>query len=358
MKRFMFALILTLLVGVQAFGASPPQWVWDEQGRVTDSTGQYRRLSDEEACKLYGLCKGGAPSKPAKKPVGPITSLEELASKSGANVVRAFTCLTGGTTGCLDKIAVAAIEDGDIAITMVGETVYFHQFDADGTDAESSPAVIRPNDYSTAGVWKLAKIVQGMLPDTLTGLSFGGFGASKVICSDGDGILIDCTSLTDTAFSGYLSLAGGTMTGGLVMADAGGVKMTKSATDGKYSGMTLDWKAGENLAFGELVYMKSDGKIWRADADGAATMPCIGIVVVAANADATATILTHGVVTETDWNWTVGQRLYVSEAVGTIENTLSNITDENDVVQIIGVAIHADTIFFNPSLVEAVLAAP
>jgi len=45
------------LMGFPAAGsATPPQWVWDEQGRVTDATGQYVRLTDEEACEMYDLC--------------------------------------------------------------------------------------------------------------------------------------------------------------------------------------------------------------------------------------------------------------------------------------------------------------
>lgn len=141
----------------------------------------------------------------------------------------------------------------------------------------------------------------------------------------------------------------------LILPDAGTIKLTSSTTDAKYSGTSIVATAGEILAFGELVYRKSDSKVWKADADAVASMPCVGIVVVAGAAEAQVTILLTGVVTDTDWNWTVGQRLYVSETAGGIENTVGNISDANDVVQIIGVAWTADTILFNPSLVEVVL---
>lgn len=39
-----------------AVSATPPQWVWNEKGEVHDATGQFRRLTAEEACALYGLC--------------------------------------------------------------------------------------------------------------------------------------------------------------------------------------------------------------------------------------------------------------------------------------------------------------
>ena len=46
----------TLMTFPAAGSAPPPQWVWDDEGRVTDATGQYRRLTDEEACEMYDLC--------------------------------------------------------------------------------------------------------------------------------------------------------------------------------------------------------------------------------------------------------------------------------------------------------------
>ena len=163
-------------------------------------------------------------------------------------------------------------------------------------------------------------------------------------------------ALTWLDMDNYLALAGGTLTGSIALPDAGGIKVTPSATNNKYSGITMDRTAGETLALGDLVYYKSDGKIWKADADAIATMPAIGIVVVGANAEAAATILTHGTVTDTDWNFgTVGGMLYASEDAGAIEDTLSDISDANDVVQVLGIALSADTIFFNPSLSMVIL---
>lgn len=68
---------------------------------------------------------------------------------------RAFTALTGGGTGALDKIAVADLTDGDIGFVTTATNFYVFRFDATATDAESSPTKIRPDDYATAGVWEL-----------------------------------------------------------------------------------------------------------------------------------------------------------------------------------------------------------
>lgn len=149
-----------------------------------------------------------------------------------------------------------------------------------------------------------------------------------------------------------------TFTGANTIGDGGDdqrILMRVNTGDGTWSGITMNLTCHETLAFGNTVFINSDGEAALADADGVATMPVIGITVVGGNAADTCTILTHGVITEADWNFTAGQRLYASETGGGVENTLSNIGDTNDVVQIIGVALSGDTIMFNPSLVEVVL---
>lgn len=135
----------------------------------------------------------------------------------------------------------------------------------------------------------------------------------------------------------------------LVLAAAGGgVKLVTSASNGTYSGTVLDMTAGETLAFGDFVYLKAaDSKLWLADADASTTLPCLGVVVVGGNADATVTILTHGVITATAWNWTVGGILYVSTTAGDVQHTV--LSGTGDFAQAVAVALTADTILFNPS---------
>jgi hypothetical protein len=66
--------------------------------------------------------------------------------------------------------------------------------------------------------------------------------------------------------------------------------------------------------------------------------------------------LTHGTITDTDWNFTtVGATIYTSETAGSVELDVANISDANDVVQVLGIALHADTLFVSPSLVTIVL---
>jgi hypothetical protein len=87
------------------------------------------------------------------------------------------TLLTGGGAGALDALDITGastpnvdnLSDGDNAkVVMEGATdiYYFYVFDATGTAAESSPQVIRPDDYATGGNWLLADIQIGTLKAT------------------------------------------------------------------------------------------------------------------------------------------------------------------------------------------------
>lgn len=67
-----------------------------------------------------------------------------------------FDVLTGGGTRALDALSVGALSNGDRAFGMVGGKLLPFLFDAAATDAEDTtnhPFKVRPDDYSTAGVW-------------------------------------------------------------------------------------------------------------------------------------------------------------------------------------------------------------
>ena len=51
----------------------------------------------------------------------------------------------------------------------------------------------------------------------------------------------------------------------------------------------------------------------------------------------------------------IGATIYTSETAGSVELDVANLSDTNDVVQVLGIALHADTLFVNPSLVTIVL---
>jgi hypothetical protein len=69
--------------------------------------------------------------------------------------------------------------------------------------------------------------------------------------------------------------------------------------------------------------------------------------------DAAGEFLLLGIARDDTWNWTVGGLIYIT-VTATTGNTLSQTapTGTDDVIQIVGVATHADRMFFNPQLVQ------
>jgi hypothetical protein len=111
-----------------------------------------------------------------------------------------------------------------------------------------------------------------------------------------------------------------------------------------------DQTAGENLVFGNIVYLKlSDGKWWKTDADAAATTTGLtGFVTETIAADATGDIMIRGTARDDSWAWTTGGSslpLYISTTPGGL--TESPPVGAGDCARIVAHSTSATTIFFN-----------
>ena len=114
------------------------------------------------------------------------------------------------------------------------------------------------------------------------------------------------------------------------------------------SGLTQTGTAGEDLVFADPCYLKSDGKWWKADANGSSTYPCVMMAAATIAANASGVFLRNGVARNDAWNWTVGGTLYLSDSA-TITQTAPSTS--GDIVQVLGIAgPNADTIQWQPSL--------
>jgi len=108
--------------------------------------------------------------------------------------------------------------------------------------------------------------------------------------------------------------------------------------------------AGENLVFGNLVYLKSDGKFWKALGDNVATTPCIGVATASISTNSTGDILLFGVIKNTSWNWTIGGAIYLSVSTGgAMTQTKPSVAGNQ--LQFIGTALTATSILFNPNVI-------
>lgn len=123
------------------------------------------------------------------------------------------------------------------------------------------------------------------------------------------------------------------------------VYLYKNNTDTHWSGNAIILTAHENVAIGQLVFINSDGEAALAKANATATLPAIGIVVVAGNADGPCTVLTHGTLTNDAWTFTAGNIIHVSAGTAGLATATAPSTSTN-LVQRVGVALSDDTILF------------
>ena len=119
--------------------------------------------------------------------------------------------------------------------------------------------------------------------------------------------------------------------------------------DGSYTGITTTMTAGENLVAGDLVYFKSDEKAYKADADAIATMPVMAMAMATINSGASGIFLLQGIYrNDALYNLTAGNVMYASGTAGGVTQTQPSGVD--GVVQVVGIAINENRIYFNPSI--------
>ena len=125
--------------------------------------------------------------------------------------------------------------------------------------------------------------------------------------------------------------------------------------DGDYSGITITGTAGETVAFGDILFLDSADSEWKlADATDVTKSgtKMLSMCVLASTDGQPTTLLVMGQI-RADAGFpalTIGAPCYVS-LTGTTTNTVTvtapSATDE--VVQVIGFAITANEMVFNPS---------
>lgn len=121
---------------------------------------------------------------------------------------------------------------------------------------------------------------------------------------------------------------------------------TTAENENAWSGITQNLVAGESLVFGNVVYMKSDEKAWKADADAESTAPAIAMALGTIAADGTGLFLMLGTAQNASWSFTVGGKVYLSNTTGGVTQTAPSGAD--DVIQLLGVATDSDKMLFNP----------
>jgi hypothetical protein len=135
---------------------------------------------------------------------------------------------------------------------------------------------------------------------------------------------------------------------------AGSAHLDSSPADETVSGITATFTAGETLVRGEVVYFKaSDSKMWKAVATATGTMPVVAMAAADISADATGVFLLQGFLQDngTFPAYTVGGTLYAPEAETSSQNVPEQTAPDSDgdFVQVLGFAVTANSVYFNPS---------
>ena len=175
-------------------------------------------------------------------------------------------------------------------------------------------------------------------------LAFGGDGEATITHADDAGL----TFSSDIALAADKSLK---------LPQGANITFTDTITqdsidDHDAQGIIMTFQAGMTITPFSPVYLHTDDEVHEADADGIATMPCIGVSVNTSNvSDGNAVeVMVLGLIRDesfTDFG-TNGAPVYVSTTVGTMTNTAPSGTD--DVVQVVGHSIGEKLLFVQPCL--------
>jgi hypothetical protein len=122
---------------------------------------------------------------------------------------------------------------------------------------------------------------------------------------------------------------------------------SKIDSNSSSSGLTTMGQVDINgTGFGAALFLASDGNYEEADADAVATMPCVALAIETGTGE--KEILLQGYIRNDNWNWTIGQTIYVSPTTGLITQVRPSLSGQQ--VQTIGYAVSANTIYFTPNL--------
>lgn len=124
---------------------------------------------------------------------------------------------------------------------------------------------------------------------------------------------------------------------------------TSTISTGKFFGRTIDLVTGASISPLTCVIPNSSGVVIVADADSSALVPAIAInagTTTFSSIGSTYRFLTNGII-KTSSAWTPGKQLYLS-STGTLTQVAPLTTGR--CVQVLGIALTNNSIYFNPSM--------
>jgi hypothetical protein len=159
--------------------------------------------------------------------------------------------------------------------------------------------------------------------------------------SGGSGGISDVVDDTTPQLGGDLDLNGHNL-------NYGSILTSNTTYVGDILTVTVD---DGSTAFGNVLYQGSDFHFDRADADATSTSPVF--VIALESGSGTKTVMVRGQVCNTSWNWSAG-KLYLSGTTGEMTQTVPSTKGQQ--IQVLGWALSADTIWFDPVAMVAEVA--
>ena len=303
-----------------------------ENGDTVDgvvlATGDRILIKDQAAGAengIYVVAASGAPARASDANVS-------------AEVTAGMSCLVSEGTANADKVFVLTTNDPiTLGVTALVFTASFSGI---------------PDGSVTLA--KLADLAQDQFIGRVTAST--GVPETATITAAARTVLDDTTTAAMLTTLGALPLAGGTMSGNITLGENAALALDPAGSaDGKYTGITVTATAGYTQAFGDLVYLDPTDSRWElCDANAAAAADgdsrgMIGMVVVAGTDGNACTILLIGAIRADAKfpTFTINNPVYVSETAGAVTQTQPTTTDV--VIRVVGFALTADEMYFNPS---------
>ncbi len=165
---------------------------------------------------------------------------------------------------------------------------------------------------------------------------------TKISYTDGD----DAMTIADGG--------GATFAQDVTITDGKGIIIESEPADDAYTGIYGNFAnaTGSTITKGQIVYMTGTAnQVAPAQANAAGTMPAVAMAIADVANGATGNFLMYGFAHDASAfiSLTIGGEAYVSDtAAGALDATAP--ADDGEFVQIIGVGMHGDKLFFNPQL--------
>ena len=268
--------------------------------------------------------------------------------KSDAAIAVSKTALSAGTGLTLSTNSLA-VDASQTQITSVGDL-------GTGTIAAGFGVI----DNGTSGIRTNTFTAEtSIVPDAASGATLGTADLEwghlyigddqKIYLGDGQDVSLEY----DEDGTDQLRIAGNTVFANQVESTLD-IMIDSTPADETVSGVTATFTAGEALVRGEVVYFKaSDSKMWKAVATAAATSRCVAMAAADISADAAGLFLLQGFLADNGSfpAYTIGGALYTPEAETSSQNVPEQTAPDTDgdFVQVLGWAMTANSVYFNPS---------